>query len=194
MVAILLSLVAAPALAKDVDRSEARWYCSDMDGNVPRPDYDRCLNPAMAASEQEPVAEAVEPDPPVVETAPAEPEATAMANAEPVQLDSIGFAFDSAELTPAMRRDIANLAERMKAGESRDRLRIVGFTDSTGPADYNMALSERRAQAVSDHLAGQGIARNRMEVSGRGMNDPRATNDTLEGRQSNRRVATASIR
>ena len=111
-----------------------------------------------------------------------------------VNVDSIGFAFDSAELTPAMRQDLDDLAERLHESESADQLEIVGHTDNIGPAEYNMELSQRRAQAVSDYLAEQGVERDRMVVSGRGMNEPQGTNDTREGREANRRVATATIR
>jgi outer membrane protein OmpA-like peptidoglycan-associated protein len=67
-------------------------------------------------------------------------------------------------------------------------LRVEGHTDSTGGADYNQVLSERRAFSVRDFLAQQGIAGQRMVAVGYGLTRPVADNSTREGRASNRRV------
>jgi outer membrane protein OmpA-like peptidoglycan-associated protein len=67
-------------------------------------------------------------------------------------------------------------------------LRVEGHTDSTGSADYNQVLSERRAFSVRDFLAQQGIAGQRMIAVGYGLTRPVADNSTREGRASNRRV------
>jgi len=68
------------------------------------------------------------------------------------------------------------------------RVEIQGYTDNVGKAKYNQALSEKRAQAVMDYLISKGIAKNRMVAKGYGMENPAATNDTVEGRAANRRV------
>lgn len=65
---------------------------------------------------------------------------------------------------------------------------VVGHTDSSGSAQYNQKLSERRAQAVADFLVDQGIAAGRINVRGEGMNNPIVSNQTAEGRAMNRRV------
>jgi OOP family OmpA-OmpF porin len=65
---------------------------------------------------------------------------------------------------------------------------IRGHTDSTGPRDFNMALSLRRANAVRDYFISQGIAASRLRVTGAGPDEPVAPNDTSEGRRLNRRV------
>ena len=57
-----------------------------------------------------------------------------------------------------------------------------------GSEDYNQGLSERRADPVKSYLAGQGIGAMRLSASGRGQNDPVASNDSATGRQQNRRV------
>jgi outer membrane protein OmpA-like peptidoglycan-associated protein len=67
-------------------------------------------------------------------------------------------------------------------------LRVEGHTDSTGGADYNQELSERRAAAVREFLGQQGIAWERMVSIGYGMDRPIADNSTREGRAKNRRV------
>ncbi|HSY06054.1 MAG TPA: OmpA family protein [Steroidobacteraceae bacterium] len=65
---------------------------------------------------------------------------------------------------------------------------IEGFTDSVGSEDYNQGLSERRADSVKSYLTGQGIGATRLSASGKGKNDPVASNDSAAGRQQNRRV------
>ncbi len=65
---------------------------------------------------------------------------------------------------------------------------VVGHTDSTGSADYNQALSERRANSVAAVLRSGGVAPARVRAIGVGENEPIATNQTPEGRAQNRRV------
>jgi outer membrane protein OmpA-like peptidoglycan-associated protein len=69
------------------------------------------------------------------------------------------------------------------------KLEIDGYTDSTGDATHNVDLSKRRAQAVSAVLVSQfGIEAGRLSVNGFGAAKPIGSNDTPEGRASNRRV------
>jgi len=65
---------------------------------------------------------------------------------------------------------------------------ISGHTDSTGPAEYNQMLSEKRARAVEEYLESKGIDASRFTSKGYGASNPIASNDTLEGRKENRRV------
>jgi OOP family OmpA-OmpF porin len=65
---------------------------------------------------------------------------------------------------------------------------IEGHTDSIGKDAYNQKLSERRALAVREYLAAQGIAESRMIPTGFGESQPVADNKTAEGRAENRRV------
>lgn len=65
---------------------------------------------------------------------------------------------------------------------------VYGHADATGPEDYNMQLSQRRAQSVSSYLASQGVAPGRLQAVGFGENRPVAPNDTEAGRSANRRV------
>jgi outer membrane protein OmpA-like peptidoglycan-associated protein len=65
---------------------------------------------------------------------------------------------------------------------------VIGHTDSTGPADFNQALSVRRAQSVADYLMSREVIPERLVVTGRGPSQPIASNDTPEGRALNRRV------
>jgi OOP family OmpA-OmpF porin len=65
---------------------------------------------------------------------------------------------------------------------------VQGHTDNTGTAKYNQWLSEKRAQAVVDHLIRRGIDPGRLSAKGYGFTRPAASNDTAEGRAKNRRV------
>jgi outer membrane protein OmpA-like peptidoglycan-associated protein len=67
-------------------------------------------------------------------------------------------------------------------------LTIEGHTDSTGGAELNQALSEKRADSVRDYLVGQGLDTSSLSAQGLGMSDPVADNNTTQGRQKNRRV------
>lgn len=98
------------------------------------------------------------------------------------------FAFDSAELKPAMEAELNAVADKVMASRGSETLEIVGHTDSTGPEAYNQALSERRAQAAADYLVGKGIPATSITISGMGESQPVADNGTREGRAMNRRV------
>ena len=65
---------------------------------------------------------------------------------------------------------------------------VSGHTDSTGSADYNLALSKSRAQSVAAYLQGQGVKASRFEVLGMGSSNPIASNADAAGRAQNRRV------
>ena len=68
---------------------------------------------------------------------------------------------------------------------------IYGYTDSTGTVELNQKLSEQRATSVKAYLASKGLNVSRFTITGMGISDPIATNDTPEGRSENRRVEFA---
>lgn len=68
------------------------------------------------------------------------------------------------------------------------RVEIVGHTDDRGSRDYNLELSQRRAEAVKEHLIAKGIDPSRIQTRGAGPDTPLTTNDTAAGRQKNRRI------
>ncbi len=100
---------------------------------------------------------------------------------------AILFGFDSAELSPAARESLGNLAESLQRYPNTD-ITVIGHTDNVGAASYNQGLSQRRAESASAYLASQGISRSRLTTVGRGFDEPIASNDTAAGRQENRRV------
>jgi OOP family OmpA-OmpF porin len=95
------------------------------------------------------------------------------------------FEFNSARL-----KDTYVLDEAAKILVSQPSItgEIRGHTDSVGPAEYNMTLSQRRADAVLEYFVSKGVAANRLRAVGYGESSPIAPNDTDEGRALNRRV------
>lgn len=102
-------------------------------------------------------------------------------------LGDVLFDLNKADLKPAGERTVQRLADFMDEYPER-RVRVEGYTDSTGAADYNQGLSERRAESVRNALMLEGINSSRVEVTGFGEQYPVASNDTSSGRQQNRRV------
>jgi outer membrane protein OmpA-like peptidoglycan-associated protein len=68
------------------------------------------------------------------------------------------------------------------------RVQVVGHTDSTGSADYNYNLSNRRATSVANYLSGRGVEQSRILSQGMGPDQPIASNADEAGRSQNRRV------
>ncbi|ASW74401.1 membrane protein [Chryseobacterium piperi] len=102
----------------------------------------------------------------------------------------VNFAFDSSNLTSVAQTNLDKL-EKVLENNPDTNINIYGHTDSVGKDAYNMALSQRRADAVKAYLAAKGIASNRMFTKGEGKTMPVASNDTEEGRAKNRRVEFA---
>jgi outer membrane protein OmpA-like peptidoglycan-associated protein len=97
------------------------------------------------------------------------------------------FAPGKAEVSPGARRSIDKLADFLKAYPRRKVL-IEGHTDNTGDEDWNIKLSQQRADAVRDRLIEMGVAAQRIRTKGYGPKFPVVDNDTPDGRQQNRRV------
>ncbi len=108
-----------------------------------------------------------------------------------VTFDSgILFDVDKAELRPDAEENLANLAGILNKYEDTNIL-LEGHTDSDGPEDYNLTLSERRARSVAGCLAERNVASGRMTIMGYGEFQPIADNTTPGGKQQNRRVEVA---
>lgn len=103
-----------------------------------------------------------------------------------------GILFDvnKATLKEESKGQLERLATVLSKYEDTNIL-LEGHTDSTGPEDYNLDLSIRRAQAVANYLASLGVNPTRFTVMGYGEAQPIATNETEEGRRLNRRVEIA---
>jgi outer membrane protein OmpA-like peptidoglycan-associated protein len=97
------------------------------------------------------------------------------------------FETDRAALKPAAMPDLDRIAGALRHDPDRE-VTIEGYTDDTGPVEYNRRLSEARADAVRDRLIGDGVAADRIVARGLGESMPIASNATESGRRENRRV------
>jgi len=104
-----------------------------------------------------------------------------------VTLGDVLFETGKSDLKSGAAANIAKLSTFLTQHPDRT-VTIEGHTDSVGAEDYNLGLSQRRANAVQQFLLSQGIAANRLTAVGKGENFPVAGNDNDAGRQMNRRV------
>ena len=96
------------------------------------------------------------------------------------------FDTDSAQLKEKYFSKIDIIYNHLKHND--EHIEIIGHTDSKGDEDYNLELSKKRAKAVKKELEKLGIDPNRIKTDGKGESEPKAKNDTEEGRRINRRV------
>jgi outer membrane protein OmpA-like peptidoglycan-associated protein len=109
-------------------------------------------------------------------------------NYKPVANVTVNFGFDKAVLTNDDRDQLDSFAAQLGSARSYI-LEVTGGTDSTGPAQYNYELSQRRADAVVQYLAAKyEIPAHRFYLIGIGKDKAVAPNTTAEGRKQNRRV------
>jgi OOP family OmpA-OmpF porin len=132
------------------------------------------------------------PDVPAAEVpdaaAAAPPLGAALRETGHVVLRGLDFASGEAVLGPGPHPDLVALAEFLSAAPEV-RVALVGHTDTVGALDPNIALSQARAEAVRDRLVEEhGVAPARIEARGVGYLAPVASNDTAQGRETNRRV------
>jgi outer membrane protein OmpA-like peptidoglycan-associated protein len=99
----------------------------------------------------------------------------------------VSFNSGSSQLKPLFGSTLNKVANILNK-YPQSTIYIDGHTDSQGSEAYNQKLSENRAVAVADALAAKGVDSARINTAGRGELMPRASNDTAEGRQLNRRV------
>ncbi|HNH35166.1 MAG TPA: OmpA family protein, partial [Rhodocyclaceae bacterium] len=100
---------------------------------------------------------------------------------------TVFFEFDTVTLTAETQAVLQRYAEFLRRNPTLN-VTINGHTDDVGDAGYNLTLSQDRAQAVADYLAGLGISASRFTVAGLGETQPTAGNGNDEGRALNRRV------
>lgn len=100
---------------------------------------------------------------------------------------NITFATNSADIASNFYGPLNNLASSFKQ-YNQNNIEIVGHTDSTGSHQYNVNLSQLRAQSVANYLVAQGVEPGRLSSRGMGPDQPVASNATEAGRSQNRRV------
>lgn len=101
--------------------------------------------------------------------------------------ENIFFLLNSAQLLSKSYAPLDTVTEILKNNPSV-MLSVNGYTDNTGTATANLAMSAKRALAVKNYLVKHGIAENRITANGFGQTDPIADNKTAAGRSKNRRV------
>ncbi|HEY9034263.1 MAG TPA: peptidoglycan-associated lipoprotein Pal [Pseudomonadales bacterium] len=96
------------------------------------------------------------------------------------------FEFDKSTLTAETRSNLNAVAAELK--KNTNAVRLEGHADERGTREYNLALGERRAKAVADYLALQGVNKSRIEVISYGEEKPVAMGSTEAALAKNRRV------
>jgi outer membrane protein OmpA-like peptidoglycan-associated protein len=104
-----------------------------------------------------------------------------------IVLNNIFYDFDKSSLRDESKTELNKLTDLMNENSTLT-IEIASHTDNKGSDDYNMKLSQARAQSVVDYLIGKAIDPKRLVAKGYGESKARATNDTDEGRQQNRRT------
>jgi len=104
-----------------------------------------------------------------------------------VSLSDVLFDFNQASLKPGAKEKLAKVSGILLAYPTL-HMNVEGHTDSVGTDEYNLKLSQRRADAVRDYLTSNGINAANVQAVGLGKDGPVASNDTPAGRQQNRRV------
>lgn len=104
-----------------------------------------------------------------------------------VNLPDVTFAVNSTDLSPSFRDELDAVAQSLVTYPN-SLIDVMGHTDSTGAETYNLDLSRRRAESVSNYLTSRGVSRARVESIGYGEQFPVADNTNAEGRAQNRRV------
>jgi len=100
----------------------------------------------------------------------------------------LNFPSDSAEVPDSIAPFLRSAAADLKQLRAGSVIEIAGYTDNTGDAAMNVALSQKRAEAVRDALVKDGADPSTLIAKGYGSADPIASNDTPEGQLRNRRI------
>lgn len=108
--------------------------------------------------------------------------------------ENSGVYFDTEKynINDASEKTLTGLAKVMQEYPQTNIL-VVGHTDNTGAANYNMKLSQNRAESVTSYLSQQGLSAGRFTTQWYGEEQPKYDNSTAEGRSKNRRVTLAII-
>ncbi len=105
-----------------------------------------------------------------------------------LNLSIVNFATDSFEVPSAVTGVLQSAANDLKGLPPGYEIEVAGYTDSTGDADGNLVLSQKRAEAVREALVKAGASADMLTAKGYGAANPVASNDTEEGRFRNRRI------
>lgn len=100
---------------------------------------------------------------------------------------NITFDTNKSTIKPNFYTTLGKVAQTLTE-DNKSAILVTGYTDNTGNDSINIPLSQARAQAVKNYLAGQGVPSSRINAQGQGAENPIASNSTASGREQNRRV------
>ncbi len=135
----------------------------------------------------DPIVQPPPPPPPPPPPMPPPPPPPPPPVKEKLVLRGVHFDFNKSNIRPGDAAVLDEAASTLKANPDVD-IDVNGYCDAIGGEEYNLRLSDRRANAVVDYLVRDGISESRLHSHGYGKTDFVATNDTAEGRAQNRRV------
>jgi OOP family OmpA-OmpF porin len=192
--AFTLATLAMTGMA-GADEINKSGYVTDSRGNIVRGAAGTCWHtgawtPAMAIEECDPVKKAA----PVVAaeaTPPAAPAAKKKTVFVPytVQTEAL-FAYNKSDLNTAGKQKMHDeIIGKMKEYPEDEVVVITGYTDRIGSDEYNMKLSQRRADAVKAYMVEQGIDGNRIETAAKGEADPIVSCDNIKGKANHNNKA-----
>ncbi|MGO1068190.1 OmpA family protein [Lysobacter sp. CA199] len=139
----------------------------------------------QAPAKEEPAAQ--------VKTSSAAEMASAIAHTGNISVYGILFDFDKSDIKPESKPQLEQITQLLK-DDATLKVAVIGHTDNKGTPAYNLALSQRRADAVVQSLARDyGIASARLRPQGKGDTEPVADNASDAGRAKNRRVELARL-
>lgn len=108
------------------------------------------------------------------------------------KIENLYFDSNKSEINQDSKASLDKLYEIISASPNM-KVEIAGHTDNVGEDAANMRLSQNRANAVRDYLVSKGLKSDRLVPKGYGETSPEASNDTMEGRQQNRRTEVRVI-
>ena len=104
------------------------------------------------------------------------------------ETQTVTFAVNSSTLSPEAKSTLDRIASGLNGQRTGYMLEMEGYTDATGPEQYNVGLSQRRAESVERYLVSKSVPLFRVSIVGLGKENPIADNKTSTGRAQNRRV------
>lgn len=198
----ILNVFALAALAMagiaHADEATKEGYLTDSRGAVVRSGSGLCVHtgswtPALAIEECDPVAK--KPAPVVAEVAPPPaPLVQAKTGFVPYTLQTEAlFDYNKSELREQGKQKLRDeIIGKMKEYPKDEVVVVTGYTDRIGSEKYNMALSQRRADAVKTYMVDQGIDGSRIETAAKGEADPVVSCDNIKGKANRNNKALIS--